>query len=228
MIPIGGSSAVGVFGYVTGTAELVGQLVTNGESPTRLYYPSGSRGTQAGLALGARMYSAPYRLVGIAVSGGEAEKIEGSRVTPGFWKVMGVKPLLGRTWGEAEENSNERVVVLTHALWQSRYAGDLGIVGKDIVLNGEAHRVLGVMPASFKYPSPNGLLAPTYLPANGSERGSSFLAVVGRMKPGVTMEQATARMELRWTSPAVEVFEMYGAGPDGKEMKMMEITYTRR
>lgn len=74
LIPIGGSSAVGALGYVLGTLELVTQLAERGETPSRLYYASGSRGTQAGLELGARLYSAPYRLHGIAVSGGEPEK----------------------------------------------------------------------------------------------------------------------------------------------------------
>jgi D-cysteine desulfhydrase family pyridoxal phosphate-dependent enzyme len=76
VIPVGGSSGVGVFGYVAGTAELVEQLAEAGVSPSRLYYASGSRGTQAGLTLGARLCEAPYRVYGIAVSGGEPEKIE--------------------------------------------------------------------------------------------------------------------------------------------------------
>ena len=76
VIPIGGSSARGAFGYVSGTLELVSQLFQAGASPSRLYYPNGSRGTQAGLALGAKRYSAPYRLYGIAVSGGEPEKTQ--------------------------------------------------------------------------------------------------------------------------------------------------------
>jgi len=76
LIPIGGSSAIGALGYVAGSLELVSQLFTMGGAPSRLYYASGSRGTQAGLALGARLYSAPYRLCGIAVSGGEPEKTE--------------------------------------------------------------------------------------------------------------------------------------------------------
>jgi len=76
LIPVGGSSPTGALGYITGTLELVGQLFQIGEAPSRLYYANGSRGTQAGLALGAKMYSAPYQLHGIAVSGGEPEKTE--------------------------------------------------------------------------------------------------------------------------------------------------------
>ncbi len=76
VIPIGGSSGIGVFGYVGGTAELVDQLHEMGVSPARLYFASGSRGTQAGLTLGALLCEAPYRVYGVAVSAGEPEKIE--------------------------------------------------------------------------------------------------------------------------------------------------------
>jgi D-cysteine desulfhydrase family pyridoxal phosphate-dependent enzyme len=79
VIPVGGSSGIGVFGYVSGTAELVDQLRAAGETPSRLYYASGSRGTQAGLTLGAMLCEAPYRVYGVAVSGGEPEKIERAR-----------------------------------------------------------------------------------------------------------------------------------------------------
>jgi len=74
VIPVGGSSGVGALGYAAGTRELVDQLAAMACSPTRLYYASGSRGTQAGLELGSRLFSPPYRLCGIAVSGGEDEK----------------------------------------------------------------------------------------------------------------------------------------------------------
>jgi D-cysteine desulfhydrase family pyridoxal phosphate-dependent enzyme len=76
VIPVGGSSAVGVLGYLSGSAELVDQLAGAGITPSRLYYASGSRGTQAGLTLGAKLCRAPYQVCGIAVSGGEPEKIE--------------------------------------------------------------------------------------------------------------------------------------------------------
>jgi 1-aminocyclopropane-1-carboxylate deaminase/D-cysteine desulfhydrase-like pyridoxal-dependent ACC family enzyme len=75
VIPVGGSSPVGAIGYVTGTEELVGQLRALGVAPSRLYFGSGSRGTQAGLTLGAKLSQAPYTLWGVAVSAGEPEKI---------------------------------------------------------------------------------------------------------------------------------------------------------
>lgn len=76
VIPVGGSSGVGVCGYIGGSSELVEQLLDAGVAPTRLYYASGSRGTQAGLTLGALLTAAPYQVYGVAVSAGEDEKIE--------------------------------------------------------------------------------------------------------------------------------------------------------
>ncbi len=76
VIPVGGSSAVGVLGYVSGTSEIVAQLAASNERPSRLYYASGSRGTQAGLTLGAKICDAPYAVYGVAVSGGESWKRE--------------------------------------------------------------------------------------------------------------------------------------------------------
>lgn len=74
LIPIGGSNPVGALGYVSATLELVQQLYEAGESPARLYYASGSRGTQAGLVLGAKLYGAPYEVYGVAVSPGGPER----------------------------------------------------------------------------------------------------------------------------------------------------------
>ena len=76
VIPLGGSSPVGVLGYVAGTLELVGQLEAGHERPARLYVAAGSRGTAAGLVLGARLADAPYRVHGVAVIGGDPARSE--------------------------------------------------------------------------------------------------------------------------------------------------------
>jgi 1-aminocyclopropane-1-carboxylate deaminase/D-cysteine desulfhydrase-like pyridoxal-dependent ACC family enzyme len=75
-VPLGGSNAIGTLGYVDATRELVAQIDELGLRPSRLYYASGSRGTQAGLELGARLFRATYRCSGVAVSGGEGRKRE--------------------------------------------------------------------------------------------------------------------------------------------------------
>lgn len=76
VVPLGGSNAIGALGYVEATRELVAQLDDVGARPTRLYHASGSRGTQAGLELGARLHGASWRVHGVAVSGGEEQKRE--------------------------------------------------------------------------------------------------------------------------------------------------------
>lgn len=83
VIPVGGSSAVGALGYVAGTLELATQLALLGVEPSRLYFASGSRGTQAGLTLGAHLLGCTYALYGVAVSAGEPEKIERARRVAG-------------------------------------------------------------------------------------------------------------------------------------------------
>ena len=83
VIPVGGSSGVGALGYVAGTVELAGQLEALDARPSRLYFGSGSRGTQAGLTLGAHLAGVSYRLHGVAVSAGEPEKIERARRVAG-------------------------------------------------------------------------------------------------------------------------------------------------
>jgi D-cysteine desulfhydrase family pyridoxal phosphate-dependent enzyme len=91
LIPVGGSSGVGALGYVAGTRELAGQLAAASVPATRLYYASGSRGTQAGLELGWRLFSPPYQLAGIAVSGGEDEKrVRAARVATEAAALLGV------------------------------------------------------------------------------------------------------------------------------------------
>jgi D-cysteine desulfhydrase family pyridoxal phosphate-dependent enzyme len=90
VVPIGGSSPTGVLGYTWGTHELVEQLKAINERPSRLYYASGSRGTAAGIVLGAKLWNAPYQPYGVAVSGGESFKIERAmRIANGAAEMIG-------------------------------------------------------------------------------------------------------------------------------------------
>ncbi|MFC4820245.1 ABC transporter permease [Dokdonella ginsengisoli] len=121
---------------------------------------------------------------------GNAQRLTGYTVTPGFWNVFGQPLALGRSFGDAEETSNERVVVLGDALWRTRFAADPSVVGRDVDLNGERWRVIGVAAAAFRYPSDAQLWVPTYLPANTAGRGANSLAPVAHLAPGVTLDQA--------------------------------------
>jgi putative ABC transport system permease protein len=127
---------------------------------------------------------------------GPPEQAFGRRVTANFFDVLGVKPLLGRTFTEEEDRTDPNLVLLSYGLWQRRYAGDPGIVNRAILLSGVKHTVLGVLPPSFVFRDrETAYFAPANLsPAELSNRGSHYLSVVARLKPGVTLARARAEM----------------------------------
>jgi putative ABC transport system permease protein len=127
----------------------------------------------------------------------EPERLTGGRVSANFFTTLRVEPLLGRVFlAEEDQPGRNRVVVLSHGLWQRRFGGDLNVVGKDITLSGQSYTVIGVMPQSFKWKTDDLwrplALAPESFAAN--QRGSEYLSVVARLKPGVTIHQAQAEM----------------------------------
>ena len=124
----------------------------------------------------------------------EPERVALAAVTLNFFRVLGVGPLTGRAFAPDEDLSNPpSVVIISHALWQRRFAGDPGIVGKDVLLNGRARSVIGVMPRNFDYPTAR---TDIWLPirrlrADG-DRTNHYLFMVGRLRAGVTAEVALA------------------------------------
>ncbi len=125
---------------------------------------------------------------------GEAARLNAYAVTPGYWDVFGQPIALGRAFGDAEDNAGERVVVIGEALWRDRFAGSPDVIGRELQLNGEAWRVIGVARAGFRYPSDAQLWIPFFLPANTAGRGSNSLAPVARLAPGIGVEQAQLAM----------------------------------
>jgi putative ABC transport system permease protein len=131
--------------------------------------------------------------------GGEPERLGGARVTASLCATLGVTPMIGRCFTEAEEHDPERAssaAILSYALWQRRFAGDPAIVGRTIQLNGRAHEVVGVMGPAFRYPSREfEIWTPLYIPPRAltARVDYSYLAVA-RLRPGVTIEQARAHM----------------------------------
>jgi putative ABC transport system permease protein len=125
------------------------------------------------------------------------ERVRAATVSPEFFDVLGVPPQLGRTIAEGEDqNGKHRVAVLSHQLWQSKFAAVSGIVGKPILLGGEEFTVIGVMPASLRYPSrTTDLWVPLVIPQQQTtSRGSHFLFGLARLKPGVSFAQAQEQM----------------------------------
>jgi putative ABC transport system permease protein len=127
---------------------------------------------------------------------GEPERLRGASTSASFFDVMGVGPVIGRVFGvEHETPGRDLVVVLSHGLWQRRFGGVADVIGRTLVLNGRAHEVIGVMPASMRWPADAELWRPL-APDEGlrDARGAFWLPVIGRMKPGVPVEQAQAEM----------------------------------
>jgi len=124
------------------------------------------------------------------------ERVRAKQVTEGFFRVLGVTPILGRTFSVAEDQpGGNRVAIVSHALWQTRYGGDPGILGKKLILNGESHEVIGVLPVNFRFSTaPEDVWVPLRAKLDEGP-GGYYLHALGLLRPGVTLEQAQANME---------------------------------
>ncbi len=125
----------------------------------------------------------------------QPEPVSGLRVSADFLSVMGVSPALGRDFlMEEDAPGKNRVLILSHALWQRRFAGDDGIVGQAIPVNGETFTIVGVMPKDFTFPDSTDIWSPIGLDLSRIQRGTSFLFSVGRLKKDVTIAAAQTEM----------------------------------
>jgi putative ABC transport system permease protein len=130
----------------------------------------------------------------------EPLRVTSAAVTRGLVDALGVPPELGRNFSEEEDrNGGPNVALISHGLWQRAFGGESGIIGKQIQVNSQATTVIGVMPASFAFPPGSNDQVDVLLPfqfdsANPGGRGSHFLSVIGRLKPGVTIDQARTEM----------------------------------
>lgn len=126
----------------------------------------------------------------------EPERLPGAQTTASFFDVMGLQPVLGRLYTEAQETpGNDAVVVISHGLWQRKFGGAPDVLGKTLTLNGNAHEIIGVMPSELRVP-PLAQLWKPLAPADDirNARGAFWLPVIGRLKPGVSLEQAQTEM----------------------------------
>jgi predicted permease len=128
---------------------------------------------------------------------GEPEAFRSWLVTEGFFEVLGVDALLGRTFSREEHQpGHEFVVVIGHGVWQQRFGGDPNLIGQRLRLNGQPHVVVGVMPPGFQFPPDRQLWAPRVSTERNSQgRGAGFLPVVARLKPGTTVPHAQQEMD---------------------------------
>ena len=140
------------------------------------------------------------------MSGSTVERIDGARASADFFRVLGVQPLIGRTFTiDDDQPGREHEVVLSHSLWTQSFGADREIVSREISLNGEKYTVIGVMPPGFSFPrgaelprsfalpSESQLWVPLALPAN--YRGVSDLIGILRTRPGVSRLQAASELK---------------------------------
>ena len=141
---------------------------------------------------------AAYTGGGALLSGsGESENIGAPRVSANFFTVLGVNPILGRTFQAGEDRpGGNRVTVLTYGFWQRRFGGDPGVIGRGVTINGEGYEVIGVLPASFQFALRNNDLWLPYQPTQNqlTRRYTHGTNLIGRLKPGLGPTEAQSEL----------------------------------
>jgi putative ABC transport system permease protein len=138
-----------------------------------------------------------YDPVSVTLTGGqESEQVSGIRTSPNLLSLLGVQPLLGRSFSAEEANARQRLVMISHRLWQTRFGGSRDAIGESIEIDGVPSRVIGILPSGFPF-STDVWEPHTLFPdweARRSVRGADSWFVVGRLRPNVTIEQAQTEM----------------------------------
>lgn len=148
-----------------------------------------------------------YTFTNLNLTGaGEPARLLTVRSSANLFPLVGAAPMFGRAFlPEEDKEGANRVVILGHGLWQSRFGSDAGIVGKSLTLNNQSYTVVGVMPAGFQFPvgfgyqgqvlnEPTALFIPIAAEGRETERGNYSFFAIGRLEPGATIEQAQAEI----------------------------------
>jgi putative ABC transport system permease protein len=127
---------------------------------------------------------------------GEPERVEGASISWNLFPLLGIAPAHGRTFRPDEDRAGgPGAVLLSHELWMRRFNGDPGVVGKTVLVNAAPHTIVGVMPPGFKYPENQLAWIPLAPYVHDNPRSERKLAVLGRLKPGVSVEGARAEVK---------------------------------
>src|SRR6266568_342337 len=154
-------------------------------------------------------------------SEGRVDVARGCRVSANFFSILGVAPAQGRLFSSNEETPGaDQSVIVSHSFWQSRFAGDPELQGKAIRLNGRNYTVAGIMPPDFDYPVPMELWVPLALtPEEKSDRTKPSLAAIARLRPGVTIAQATASLN----TSSRRLAELYPKTNAGRVLNVLQL-----
>ncbi len=166
---------------------------------------------------------------------GEPEHISGVLTQANFFSVLGSAPMMGRTFASGEDQAgHNHVVVLSYGLWQRRFGGTRDALGKEIELGGEKYQIVGIMPADFRMGLKADLWAPMdmdlkKLPA----RGNHSYPAIGRLKPGVTPQQAKANLNAiakaaRGAVSRIEPADWRGRGGNARAVDGLRASGTAR
>ena len=147
---------------------------------------------------------AAQSFTGFTLTGrGDPENLQGIRVTSDFLPTLGIEPLFGRTFtADDDRPGGPNVAILSHTLWQKRFGADRNILDQPIVLSGTPYTVIGVMPETLKFPfARNQVWLPRVfenegLPPDIIQKGTGYLTTLGRLKPGVSREQADEQLHV--------------------------------
>jgi putative ABC transport system permease protein len=122
-----------------------------------------------------------------------AEQIVGTSISPNLLSLLGIQPVLGRSFSPDEVDQQQRLVLISHRFWQARFAGSHEALGASLVLDGLPSRIIGILPAGFQIARLDADVWESH-PARQSVRGGEVWFVIGRLRPAVTFEQAQAEM----------------------------------
>jgi predicted permease len=130
-------------------------------------------------------------------TGEDVARVEGKLVSADYFKVFDVKPRLGRTFAPGEDQAGAApVVVLSHSFWQTRFARDPDVLKRDLVIDGKPHGIIGVLPAGCFDRDETAFWKPLIFAPEQMNRDQHVLQVIGRLRAGVSLEQARARMNM--------------------------------
>jgi predicted permease len=143
-------------------------------------------------------------------TGEDLARVQGELVSADYFNVFGVKPRLGRTFEPGEDQPGAApVVVLSYSFWQTQFAGDADILNRDLLIDGEPHRVIGVLPAGCFDRDEAVFWKPLIFAPEQMNRGQHWWRVVGRLRAGVSLEQARAKMNILRASLAPVMAPFY-------------------
>ena len=128
----------------------------------------------------------------------EPERLQALRVSPGYFEVLGVSPVIGRALSASEEQpGDDRRVVIGHGLWNRRFGADPAVVGTNVSLDGHAYTIVGVAPPGFDFPVGSEIWAPlTFSPERAADRRHQTLTVLGKLAPAASLADAQAELDV--------------------------------